>query len=97
MTLCKSLLDGKVFSLDVAQFPEATPENIKIGTPGLTTNFQPANAGNRTGTLAPARAVWRASLRQRQEPRTTYPSVSFFMIWPIWSSFDFGSRADETN
>jgi hypothetical protein len=44
MALCKSLLDKKVFSLDVAQFPEATAENIKIGTPGLTTNFQPADA-----------------------------------------------------
>jgi hypothetical protein len=51
--ICKSLLDEKVFSLDVAQLPQATPEDIKIGTPGLTTNFQPANAGNPTGTLRP--------------------------------------------
>jgi hypothetical protein len=43
MALCKSLLDQTIFSLDVAQFSEATPENIKIGTLGLTTNFQPAN------------------------------------------------------
>jgi hypothetical protein len=45
MAICKSLLDNKVFSLDVAQFPEATPENIKMGTAGSrTTNFQPADA-----------------------------------------------------
>jgi hypothetical protein len=53
MALCKSLLDEKIFSLDVAQFPQATPENIKIRTPGLTTNFQPAHARNPTRSLHP--------------------------------------------